>query len=66
LLKYQRPQTADSDIPHCTKLRDEILAKANEAQAKLRDQLQHVPGQISITFDAWTSCSYDSYLTITA
>ena len=28
--------------------------------------IQNVPGQISITFDAWTSCSYDLYLAITA
>ena len=28
--------------------------------------IQNVPGQISITFDAWTSKSYDPYLAITA
>ena len=28
--------------------------------------IQSVPSQISITFDAWTSRSYDPYLAITA
>ncbi|KAH7920372.1 hypothetical protein BV22DRAFT_1021370, partial [Leucogyrophana mollusca] len=35
LLKYQRPQTRESDIPHRTKLREEILTKAAEAEVKL-------------------------------
>ena len=29
-------------------------------------RLQTIPGKISITFDAWTSKSYDPYLAITA
>jgi hypothetical protein len=66
LLRYQRPQIADSDIPHSTKLRDEILSLAKETKLKLRDALLNVPGQISITFDAWTSKSYDPYLAVTA
>ncbi|KAF8833161.1 hypothetical protein BDN67DRAFT_868435, partial [Paxillus ammoniavirescens] len=66
LLKYQRPQMKELDIPHRTKLQDEILAKATEVKAKLGEQLKGVPGQISITFDAWTSSAYDPYLTITA
>jgi hypothetical protein len=30
----------ESDIPHRTKLRDEILAKATEVKAKLGEQLK--------------------------
>ena len=66
MLRYQYPQIADSDIPHSTKLRDEILSLAKETKLKLGDALQNVPGQISITFDAWTSKSYDPYLAVTA
>ncbi|KIK75907.1 hypothetical protein PAXRUDRAFT_100972, partial [Paxillus rubicundulus Ve08.2h10] len=66
LLKYQHPQMKESDIPHWTKLRDEILTKAAEAEAKLSDHLKGIPGQILITFDAWTSSAYDPYLAITA
>jgi hypothetical protein len=36
LLKYQRPVTKDSDIPHRTKLRDEVILKANEAIERLK------------------------------
>ncbi|KAH7903788.1 hypothetical protein BJ138DRAFT_990081, partial [Hygrophoropsis aurantiaca] len=66
LLKYQRPQTKESDIPHRTKLREEILTKAVEAEVKIREHYKNIPGQISITFDAWTSKAYDPYLAITA
>jgi len=83
LLKYQRPATKDSDIPHRTKLREEIMLKANEAIERLKkhfkvsllllvsllwltEWLQTILGKISITFDAWTSKSYDPYLAITA
>ena len=40
LLKYQRPQTTESDIPHHTKLREEILTKAEEVKANIREALQ--------------------------
>lgn len=36
LLRYQRPAMKDSDIPHRTKLREEIIAKADEAIERLR------------------------------
>ncbi|KIJ07535.1 hypothetical protein PAXINDRAFT_158391 [Paxillus involutus ATCC 200175] len=64
--QYQCPRMKESDIPHQTKLQDEILAKATEVEAKLCEHLKGVPGQISITFNAWTSSVYDPYLIIMA
>ncbi|OCH91413.1 hypothetical protein OBBRIDRAFT_834185 [Obba rivulosa] len=36
LLIYQRPQTWERDIPHHTKLREEILARALDVEGKLK------------------------------
>jgi hypothetical protein len=40
LLKYQRPATKESDIPHRTKLRDEVILKANEAIERLKEHFK--------------------------
>ncbi|KAJ8581418.1 hypothetical protein M405DRAFT_710567, partial [Rhizopogon salebrosus TDB-379] len=61
LLKYQHPQTSESDIPHRTKLREAILVKALAAEARIKEEFK-----ISITFDAWTSGACDPYLAVTA
>ncbi|KIL56258.1 hypothetical protein M378DRAFT_44473, partial [Amanita muscaria Koide BX008] len=61
LLLYQRPSMKENDIPHRTKLRDEVIDKAKLAVYRLTKHFK-----ISITFDAWTSKSYDPYLAVTA
>ncbi|PPQ85072.1 hypothetical protein CVT26_005196 [Gymnopilus dilepis] len=66
LLTYQRPAMNDSDIPHRTKLREEIVYKAEVAIDRLKEHFKTIPGKISITFDAWTSKAYDPFLAITA
>lgn len=37
LLKYQRPMTKENEIPHRTKLRNEIVEKAKVAMERLTD-----------------------------
>ncbi|PSS37302.1 hypothetical protein PHLCEN_2v854, partial [Hermanssonia centrifuga] len=66
LLQYQRPQTKDTEIPHRTFVREEIMQKASDVEAQLREVFKDIPGQISVTFDAWTSKAYDPYLSVTA
>ncbi|THG95518.1 hypothetical protein EW026_g6148 [Hermanssonia centrifuga] len=66
LLQYQRPQTKDTEIPHHTFVREEIMRKASDVEARLREVFKDIPGQISVTFDAWTSKAYDPYLSVTA
>ncbi|KAF8817328.1 hypothetical protein BYT27DRAFT_7037487, partial [Phlegmacium glaucopus] len=65
LLLYQRPATKDNDIPHQQKLHNEVIEKAKIAIQHLTEHFT-IPSQISITFDAWTSKSYDPYLAVTA
>lgn len=40
ILKYQRPKTKESDIPHHTKLREEIMAKALDAEQLAREHFK--------------------------
>ena len=40
LLKYQCPKMKDSDIPHRTKLRKEILVKAGNVENRLKEHLK--------------------------
>ncbi|KAI0706220.1 hypothetical protein BC835DRAFT_1218683, partial [Cytidiella melzeri] len=56
----------DSDIPSRTKLTQAVQERALVVQERLREELKNLPGQISITFDAWTSGSMDPYLSVTA
>ncbi|KAF8801154.1 hypothetical protein BYT27DRAFT_7262185 [Phlegmacium glaucopus] len=64
ILKFQRPSTKDSDIPGRSKITEEIMEKAKVVEARLRKHFETLPGQISITFDAWTSGSQDPYLAV--
>ncbi|KAF5313763.1 hypothetical protein D9619_013714 [Psilocybe cf. subviscida] len=66
LLKYQKPSMKDSDIPHRTKLREEVIHKTEVVMHKLMEHFKLCPSKISITLDAWSSDSYDPYLAITA
>ena len=66
LLQYLRPSLSDKDIPHHTKTRDEILARARLAVDRVKEKLKHVDSKVSMTFDSWTSLTGDPFLSITA
>ena len=40
LIHYLRPTLSPKEIPHCTKIREEILARAAQAKSKLKATLQ--------------------------
>jgi hypothetical protein len=54
LLLYARPSLQDSDIPHRTKFRKEILARAKAVEARVRDKLQVC--LLTLLFQRWDSC----------
>ena len=43
LLQYQRPETKENEIPHCTKCQEVILKNAEEAKASLHAKLEVSP-----------------------
>ncbi|EGO23274.1 hypothetical protein SERLADRAFT_409651 [Serpula lacrymans var. lacrymans S7.9] len=67
VLKFQleRPQTKDSVVPDCTTLCEAILSKTLKVKGKLWVMFKEIPGQMSITFNAWTLKAFDPYLAIT-
>ena len=54
LLLYACPSLQDSDIPHRTKLRKEILARAKAVEARIRDKLQVC--LLTLLYQRWDSC----------
>ncbi|KAF8881171.1 hypothetical protein CPB84DRAFT_1873503 [Gymnopilus junonius] len=42
LLKYQHPATQESDIPHRTKIREEVIEKANLAIRRLKEEFKNL------------------------
>jgi hypothetical protein len=85
LLVYIRPTLAESDIPHRTKIREQVLARAGKAESTVKAALQvrsaarhviamrsadlyykRVEGDISFTFDTWTSDPGHNYISVTA
>jgi hypothetical protein len=66
LLKYQRPKTKESDIPHRTKITDSVLERASLIEAELAKELERAPGRISLTFDGWSSSIMVAYIGVTA
>lgn len=65
LLMFTRPSLSEKDIPHRTKIHDEILFKAEEAEGRVRKALSMTKGKVSFTFDTWTSEAHDAYLSVT-
>ncbi|EGN96706.1 hypothetical protein SERLA73DRAFT_75578 [Serpula lacrymans var. lacrymans S7.3] len=61
MLQFQQPQMKPSDIPNHDKLQKTILLKALEVEGSLQ-----VLFKILLTFDAWTSLTYDLYLAVPA
>ncbi|KAK6988281.1 hypothetical protein R3P38DRAFT_2573478, partial [Favolaschia claudopus] len=55
------PSLKESDVPHRTKMREEIMNRASEAEDRLREKLSKIPGQVSFTFDTWTSKTGDPF-----
>jgi hypothetical protein len=51
LLHYLRPGLASSDIPHRTKLREEVLQRAVQAESNLKARLQ-----VCLTFSFRVKC----------
>ncbi|KDQ48995.1 hypothetical protein JAAARDRAFT_201237 [Jaapia argillacea MUCL 33604] len=55
LLKFLKLNLTESAIPHHTKVRDEVMIKAREAQEQMKEDLKHIPSLISMDFDSWTN-----------
>jgi hypothetical protein len=62
---FTRPSLSESDIPHRTKIHQEILLRAYAAEANVRNALENIEGKVSFTFDTWTSNAQDPYLSVT-
>ena len=60
-----RPSLSEKDIPHRTKIHEEILLRARGAEVRVREALANVKGKVSFTFDTWTSDAQDPYLSVT-
>lgn len=60
LLKYQRSQTTESDIPHRKKLREEILAKAEEVKADVRGARYSSKLDLLLVPDGNIECSWSN------
>ncbi|KIM61339.1 hypothetical protein SCLCIDRAFT_122302 [Scleroderma citrinum Foug A] len=56
----------DSDIPHCTKMRELVLQAWRDYFAALKANLKKATGEISFTSDLWSADNLDSYLAMTA
>lgn len=65
LLMYTRPSLSERDIPHRTKVQQEILLRARGAEVKVSEALANIKGKVSFTFDTWTSDAQDPYLSVT-
>ena len=65
LLMYTRPSLSERDIPHRTKIQEEILLKAEVAEGRVCEALSKIKGKVSFTFDTWTSEAQDPYLSVT-
>ena len=65
LLMFSRPSLSEKDIPHRTKIHQEILLRAHAAEVKVCEALANIEGKVSFTFDTWTSDAHDPYLSVT-
>lgn len=65
LLMFTRPSLSTGDIPHRTKIQEEILLRAEAGEETVRVALSKIEGKVSFTFDTWTSEAQDPYLSVT-
>jgi hypothetical protein len=66
LLKFLWPSLSEKDIPHHTKIHQEIHLRAHTTEEKVCQALANVKGKVSFTFNTWTSDAKDPYISITA
>jgi hypothetical protein len=66
LLLFLRPGLSERDIPHCTKIHQEIVARSELVVMCMQSALAKVDSKVSITFDTWTSWVRDPYIGVTA
>jgi hypothetical protein len=65
LLMFMWPSLTERDIPHRTKIHNEIHHRACNAREKVGNALKTAKGKVSFTFNTWTSAAQDPYLSIT-
>ncbi|KAF7372005.1 Zinc finger BED domain-containing protein RICESLEEPER 2 [Mycena venus] len=65
LMHYMRPSLQKKDLLHRTKMMSEVLERTKKVEARLREKIKNIPGQVSFTFDTWTSDTGDPYLSVT-
>ena len=59
LLMFMWPSLTKRDIPHQTRIHNEIHRRACNAQDKVGSALETAKGKVSSTFDTWTSATQD-------
>jgi hypothetical protein len=64
-MRYLRPTLSDKEIPHRKKICIEIMERAMLAEERVRSQLSKIAGEVSFTFDSWTSQNGDPFLSVT-
>ena len=65
LLMFTRPSLSEKDIPHRTKVQQEIVRWAHNTEYKVHNTLANIKGKVSFTFNTWTSDVQDPYLSVT-
>lgn len=66
LLTYISDHLEDADIPHRTKLTNDILNLHKMRQEEMHRELRNAPGRISLTADMWSDPNRVSYMAVTA
>jgi hypothetical protein len=66
MLLFLCPSLQVSDIPYHSKVRTELMVRAQSTKVKIKEWFGAVNGLISFTFDTWTSDSLDPYISVTA
>ncbi|KAF8056167.1 hypothetical protein FPV67DRAFT_1424809, partial [Lyophyllum atratum] len=65
LLLFLRPELTDEEIPHRSKVREEIIYTWKASFVQLKAELASAIGRVSFTMDMWSSRNRTSYLAIT-
>lgn len=65
LMTFTWPSLSSNDIPHWTKIQDEIMFRAKAGEGRVQEALSKIEGKVLFTFDTWTSEAQDPYLLVT-
>lgn len=65
LLMFAWPSLFEKDIPHRTKIHEEIIVQVQATEMRVCKALANIKGKVSFTFNTWTSDAQDPYLSIT-